>query len=137
MSEKSVTMTTRFAPGIEDVAETLKKHLSGTQNSGELTSELYRTVGGCKLALLTFLKPFLVNPGHCVLTVLLMEEGSNTSAEVICTNTTSYFSGDAGDQRYRKEAEEVLRELGFTGGETEEEKGLFSGLKDWLRKEGL
>ena len=26
MSEKSVTMTTRFAPGIEDVAETLKKY---------------------------------------------------------------------------------------------------------------
>ena len=53
-------------------------------------------------------------------------------------NNFPYFSGDAGDQRYRKEAEEVLRELGFTGGETAEEKtGLFSGLKDWLRKEGL
>jgi hypothetical protein len=137
MSEKSVTMTTRFAPGIEDVAETLKKQLSGAQNSGELTSELYRTVGGCKLALMTFLKPSLLTRSHSVLTVLLAEGDGHTDAELICVNTNAYLAGDAGDQRYRKEAEEVLRELGFTGGETEEEKGLFSGLKDWLRKEGL
>ena len=55
-----------------------------------------------------------------------------TTADLICVNTTAYFYGASGNQRYRMEAERILRELGFAGehdAEQKEETGLLSSLK--------
>lgn len=132
MEENRITLSARAAPPVEEITERLKEKLSGMNNPGELLSKVHRKIGEHKLVVLTFLKPHPLTRGHSVLTILLAEEGDLTNADLICVNTTAYFYGASGNQRYRKEAERVLRELGFTGehdAEQTEEKGLLSALK--------
>lgn len=132
MDENRITLSTRYAPPIDEVAGQLKEKLSGMNNPGELLSEIHRKIGEHRLVVLTFLKPHPLTRGHSVLTVLLAEEGDLTTADLICVNTTAYFYGVSGNQRYRMEAERILRELGFAGehdAEQKEETGLLSSLK--------
>ena len=132
MDENRITLSTRYAPPIDEVAGQLKERLSGMNNAGELQSGVHRKIGQHNLVLLTFLRPHVLTKGHSVLTVLLTEEGDVTTAELICVRTSAYYFGDTGNQSYGREAERVLRELGFAGehdAEQKEETGLLSSLK--------
>lgn len=140
MDENRITLSTRYAPPIDEVAGQLKEKLSGINNPGELQSEVHRKIGQHNLVLLTFLRPHVLTKGHSVLTVLLTEEADVITAELICVHTSAYYSGNIGNRSFGREAECVLRELGFTGehdAEPETETGLLSALKRlWNTDEG-
>ena len=55
MDENRITLSTRYAPPIDEVAGQLKERLSGMNNAGELQSEVHRKIGQHNLVLLTFL----------------------------------------------------------------------------------
>ena len=140
METEIVRLSARFAPPIEEVAGLLKKKLSGMDNPGELMSELQKELGENKLVLLTFLRPHPMVRGHTVLNILLTQQGSVTTAELSCISTSSYAFGNTGRHGYRREAEEVLRSLGFAGENDaelaeKEEDGLLSAVKTWWRKD--
>ena len=140
MQERSVRFTTRYAPPMEEVVEKLKEKLSGPQNAGELMSELCQKLGEYRLIQLVFLRPRILVRGHSILTILLTERKDETAAELLEISTSAHYYGDSGSHSYRREAEEVLRELGFTGEsdaelEEQEQNGLISAVKNWWRKE--
>ena len=45
MDENRLTLSTRYAPPIDEVAGQLKEKLSGMNNPGELLSEIHRKIG--------------------------------------------------------------------------------------------
>ena len=102
-------------------------------------SELCQKLGEYRLIQLAFLRPRILVRGHSILTILLTERKAETAAELLEISTNAHYYGDSGSHSYRREAEEVLRELGFTGesdAELEEEQnGLLSAVKTWWRKE--